>query len=316
MEAQVDAPGGQAQGARPPPGGPGRARRDRRRRCGADRRAAEPAGGRRPRRRRPDAARRCPASSSSAQEDLRREIARAMHDGPAQSLTNIVLQAQIVERLAGPRPGHGHGRAAPARRDGPADAGRDQDLHLRRPADGARRPGPGAHAPPRRPATAAGAPHVPVEFESLGQDRRLPMDVESARLPDPGRGAGRVPRARPRSGSSLRARLGRTSWRPRLSASPDRRPTRRRRAAAEVPDGRRAGRDQADDPGPPRRARDAAVAAAEAAAHRACCRPPSAATSPERAAAIGATRGDRAAAAARSASWSRCRTADEGRAAA
>jgi hypothetical protein len=35
----------------------------------------------------------------SAQEDLRREIARAMHDGPAQALTNIVLQAQIVERL-------------------------------------------------------------------------------------------------------------------------------------------------------------------------------------------------------------------------
>ena len=35
----------------------------------------------------------------TAQEDLRREIARAMHDGPAQSLTNIVLQAQIVERL-------------------------------------------------------------------------------------------------------------------------------------------------------------------------------------------------------------------------
>ncbi|HET9613282.1 MAG TPA: histidine kinase [Candidatus Limnocylindrales bacterium] len=37
----------------------------------------------------------------NAQEDLRREIARAMHDGPAQSLTNIVLQAQIVERLIG-----------------------------------------------------------------------------------------------------------------------------------------------------------------------------------------------------------------------
>lgn len=36
-----------------------------------------------------------------AQEDLRRDIARAMHDGPAQSLTNIVLQAQIVERLLG-----------------------------------------------------------------------------------------------------------------------------------------------------------------------------------------------------------------------
>ena len=35
----------------------------------------------------------------SAQEDLRREIARSMHDGPAQSLTNIVLQSQIVDRL-------------------------------------------------------------------------------------------------------------------------------------------------------------------------------------------------------------------------
>jgi signal transduction histidine kinase len=35
----------------------------------------------------------------AAQEDLRREIARAMHDGPAQSLTNIVLQAEIVDRL-------------------------------------------------------------------------------------------------------------------------------------------------------------------------------------------------------------------------
>src|SRR4029079_10185475 len=40
----------------------------------------------------------------NAQEDLRREIARAMHDGPAQSLTNIVLQAQIVERLLGRDP--------------------------------------------------------------------------------------------------------------------------------------------------------------------------------------------------------------------
>ena len=35
----------------------------------------------------------------AAQEELRRDIARAMHDGPAQSLTNIMLQAQIVERL-------------------------------------------------------------------------------------------------------------------------------------------------------------------------------------------------------------------------
>jgi two-component system, NarL family, sensor histidine kinase DegS len=34
-----------------------------------------------------------------AQEGLRRDIARQMHDGPAQSLANIALQAEIVERL-------------------------------------------------------------------------------------------------------------------------------------------------------------------------------------------------------------------------
>ena len=56
-------------------------------RCPGDgaRRAAAPAG--------------AVAARPQRQEDLRREIARAMHDGPAQSLTNIVLQAQIVERL-------------------------------------------------------------------------------------------------------------------------------------------------------------------------------------------------------------------------
>jgi len=36
-----------------------------------------------------------------AQEDLRKEIARQIHDGPAQSLANIALQSEIVERLLG-----------------------------------------------------------------------------------------------------------------------------------------------------------------------------------------------------------------------
>jgi two-component system sensor histidine kinase DegS len=35
----------------------------------------------------------------AAQEEMRREIARQMHDGPAQSIANIALQAQIVQRL-------------------------------------------------------------------------------------------------------------------------------------------------------------------------------------------------------------------------
>jgi len=34
-----------------------------------------------------------------AQEDERRHLARQIHDGPAQSLTNLILQAEIVERL-------------------------------------------------------------------------------------------------------------------------------------------------------------------------------------------------------------------------
>jgi two-component system sensor histidine kinase DegS len=42
-----------------------------------------------------------PASGDvlAAQEQMRREIARQMHDGPAQSIANIALQAQIVQRL-------------------------------------------------------------------------------------------------------------------------------------------------------------------------------------------------------------------------
>jgi hypothetical protein len=40
-----------------------------------------------------------PALQMRSQEDLRREIVRQLHDGPAQSIANIGLQAEIVERL-------------------------------------------------------------------------------------------------------------------------------------------------------------------------------------------------------------------------
>ena len=40
-----------------------------------------------------------PAMMMRSQEDLRRDIVRQLHDGPAQSLANIGLQAEIVERL-------------------------------------------------------------------------------------------------------------------------------------------------------------------------------------------------------------------------
>jgi two-component system sensor histidine kinase DegS len=115
----------------------------------------------------------------STQEDLRRDIARAMHDGPAQSLTNIVLQAQIVERLMDrdPAAARAEVRELVGMVQRTLDATKTfifdvrpmvlDDLGLvptlRRVArDRSRRA------------------QVPVEFDSLGPDRRLPMELESA----------------------------------------------------------------------------------------------------------------------------------------
>jgi two-component system sensor histidine kinase DegS len=115
----------------------------------------------------------------AAQEDLRRDIARAMHDGPAQSLTNIVLQAQIVERLLDREP-----EAAGAEV-------RELVAMVQRTLEATKtfifdvRPmvldDLGLVPTLRRVARDRGRrAQVPVEFESLGTDRRLPMEEESA----------------------------------------------------------------------------------------------------------------------------------------
>ena len=115
----------------------------------------------------------------SAQEDLRREIARAMHDGPAQSLTNIVLQAQIVDRLVDRDVAMAKGelRLLVQMVQQTLDATKNFIFDVR----------PmvlddlGLVPTLRRSTRERGRrSHVPVEFESLGADRRLPMDVESA----------------------------------------------------------------------------------------------------------------------------------------
>lgn len=114
----------------------------------------------------------------SAQEDLRREIARAMHDGPAQSLTNIVLQAQIVERLMDRDP-------AAARREAGLLVGMvQQTLEATKSFIFDVRPmvldDLGLLPTLRRAARDRGRrAQIPVEFDSVGQDRRLPIDVES-----------------------------------------------------------------------------------------------------------------------------------------
>ena len=114
----------------------------------------------------------------NAQEDLRREIARSMHDGPAQSLTNIVLQAQIVERLfdRDPSVARNELRQLVQMVQQTLDATKNFIFDVR----------PmvlddlGLVPTLRRAARDRGRrAHVPVEFDSMGADRRLPQDVES-----------------------------------------------------------------------------------------------------------------------------------------
>ncbi len=114
----------------------------------------------------------------NAQEDLRREIARSMHDGPAQSLTNITLQAQIVDRLLDRDPGAARGelRLLVQMVQQTLDATKNFIFDVR----------PmvlddlGLVPTLRRAARERGRrANVPVDLESLGADRRLPQDVES-----------------------------------------------------------------------------------------------------------------------------------------
>ncbi len=115
----------------------------------------------------------------TAQEDLRREISRAMHDGPAQSLTNIVLQAQIVERLvaADPVGARGEVRQLVAMVQQTLDATKSfifdvrpmvlDDLGLL----------PTLRRTARERSQRSG---IVVDLESHGQDRRLEPEIESS----------------------------------------------------------------------------------------------------------------------------------------
>jgi two-component system, NarL family, sensor histidine kinase DegS len=112
------------------------------------------------------------------QEDLRREISRAMHDGPAQSLTNIVLQAQIVEHLVTHDPvmAQKEVRQLIAMVQQTLDATKTFIFDVR----------PmvlddlGLLATLRRAARERGRrADVEIEFDSMGQDRRLATHLES-----------------------------------------------------------------------------------------------------------------------------------------
>jgi two-component system, NarL family, sensor histidine kinase DegS len=120
-----------------------------------------------------------PALVMRSQEDLRRDIVRQLHDGPAQSLANIGLQAEIVERLVQKGDSRAMGEIEALRRlvQQALDTTKEfifeirpmvlDDLGLaptlrRAAGDRGRRAG------------------IPVEFESRGVEERLDPDVESA----------------------------------------------------------------------------------------------------------------------------------------
>jgi two-component system sensor histidine kinase DegS len=114
----------------------------------------------------------------TAQEDLRRDIARAMHDGPAQSLTNIVLQAQIVDRLVDRDPvlARTEVKALIAMVQTTLEATKSFIFDVR----------PmvlddlGLVPTLRRTARERGRrAQIAVEFDSMGTDRRLAMELES-----------------------------------------------------------------------------------------------------------------------------------------
>jgi two-component system, NarL family, sensor histidine kinase DegS len=113
-----------------------------------------------------------------AQEDLRREIARAMHDGPAQSLTNIVLQAQIVERLVArdPAAAQSEVRQLVSMVQQTLDATKSFIFDVRPMVLDDLGLVPTLRRSARERGQRAG---VAVEFESMGTDRRLPMELES-----------------------------------------------------------------------------------------------------------------------------------------
>ena len=146
------------------------------------------------------------------------------------------------------------GRGAPAGRDGPADARGDQVVHLRRPADGPRRPRARAD-PAARGARARPAGRRPGRVRLAGPGPAAADGPRERAVPDPRRGAGRLPRRASRTGCRSGS-TGPTSSRRASSATA--------RRAAEAPaadaDARReptaagpAAGPRRDDRGPPRR---------------------------------------------------------------
>ena len=162
-----------------------------------------------------------------AQEDLRREIARAMHDGPAQSLTNIVLQAQIVERLVATDPAGAGGevRQLVAMVQQTLEATKSFIFDVRPMVLDDLGLVPTLRRAARERGRRAG---VPVEFDSMGHGPAPADGPRERAVPHPRRGDGRLSRRAGRPGLGP-ARLVRRARGARLGIAGDRRDAARTR---------------------------------------------------------------------------------------
>jgi len=119
------------------------------------------------------------AQVREAQEILRRDIARAMHDGPAQSLTNLALQTQIVERMLSRDPAQAVAEVKELlRMVGQTLDDTKSFIFDIRPMvlDDL-----GLVPTLRRAVGDRGRQHqVPIDLDSRGQERRLGIDLESS----------------------------------------------------------------------------------------------------------------------------------------
>jgi two-component system, NarL family, sensor histidine kinase DegS len=114
----------------------------------------------------------------TAQEEMRRAIARQMHDGPAQSIANIALQAEVVQRLMERDP------AAAERELGELRQMVQHALEATKTFIFDVRPmilDDLGLVPTLRRATSQRqrSSGLPVRFESVGADRRLDAEVET-----------------------------------------------------------------------------------------------------------------------------------------
>lgn len=114
----------------------------------------------------------------AAQEAMRREIARQMHDGPAQSIANIALQAQVVQRIIthDPRQAEAELRALVGMVQGALEATKNFIFDIRPMVldDLGLVPTLRRSAAQRSRLSAQ-----TVRFESVGADGRLPSELES-----------------------------------------------------------------------------------------------------------------------------------------